>query len=246
MKIHSSILIFVVLPTTAFSVLLASFILFVNNGVSLVHVDERTIWQLAYLRNHIDYHYTFSGSQLSCPHRSPDMPISWRAQILLSAYHIDVVSLDKREIYDMYNIECGDYRALLHKLSVSQFAENVFKIHGLTNTKSCYIMIPPTVPDQYPVIVGVKKVSFDWIDCGDCDFWHLLVDSPYESKLYEVRNDRFVFCEVNDLFVPVLAPDKGIYLVPVTTDVGIFKKIVDATKFKSLQKIKQGHITSFH
>ena len=106
-------------------------------------------------------------------------------------------------------------------------------------------MLPSLSLVQLPVIVEVKNAEFHWHNCEDFDFWNLLNALPNTNKLYEVRDNKFIFCDANDFSVLILAPDENIYFLPVTTTVGTFKKIINIEKIKTLQKTKRGKLTYF-
>jgi len=120
-----------------------------------------------------------------------------------------------------------------------------FRFRGRDHVASLLLMIPPFIHDQMPVILGVKRAQFNWYENGDIELWKMLNAMPDNAKLYEVRNDKIVLCDREDTSVPILAADGKVYFIPVTTNIGMLKKIADAKKIQTLHQKQRGRITVF-
>ena len=169
--------------------------------------------------------------------------LSWRIQLLPYCAMLPDISQILSQVFKHENAKGNTSRQ--HLLETPPR----FHVFGWDYEASLFLMLPPSTPDSTPVIVGVKTALFNWYENGDIELWNLLNDATDDTKLYEVRSDKIVLCDKGDSSVPLLAADGNVYFIPVTTTVGIFKKIVDSEKIKTLRLKKHrlnGVLTSFY
>jgi hypothetical protein len=109
-----------------------------------------------------------------------------------------------------------------------------------------FLMIQPPRSDKLPVIIGVKKVTFSWIENYDTEFFSILSTLTPNQRLYDISNDIITLCDSTDAYVLVLAPDEEIYFIPTSTTIATFKNVIDENGIKKLKKKKKGILTYFY
>ena len=183
----------------------------------------------------------FDGIDIRHPTGSDAREFSWRVQMLPYLKH----SPQSGQIL----AQISRHADMKGSKSLQYLTEtpDCFRIRMYSNDyeSSLILMLPPSIPNQMPVLVGVRRALFNWYENGDIELWNMLNAMPDNAKLYEVRNDILVLCDENGRFVPLLAADGNVYCVPVTTTVGMLKDIIDAEKIKELQQTTNGRVTYF-